>query len=199
MKRRPFGRFPYRKRSPFERPFKPRGPLLPGRSLNPRVQRELRRANHLMAIGEHMNAAQIFVSIANQARDLGIVYPAPMLLLQAAHAYLLGEQFKESLEQAKAGLELLTAQERWKALQEAGEGYIQALQGAGKTRDAQQLQTWLTTCLQGKAVETATVAQLPERCPYCGASMSLAQINAGSGQAAACQYCGSVVLAGTHR
>ena len=122
--RGPFGNFPYRRRGPFGRPIRPRGPLLAGRALNPRIQRELHRANHLDAIGDHTNAAQIFTSIAERALDRGIVYPAPMLYMQAAHAYLLGEVFEQSLEQARRGLDLLAAQERWPALRHEGQGYV---------------------------------------------------------------------------
>jgi len=194
MRRRRFRRFPYGRPGPFGRPFKPRRPLLRGRALHPRSRRELRRANHLMAIGEHINAAQIFISLAEQARDSGIVYPAPMLFVQAAHAYLLGESFDLSLAQARTGLDLLSAQERWRALKREGQTYIHALENAGKQPDAQQLRAWLEEQLQGKPLEETSAGQLPEKCPYCGASLSLKQINAGGRQAAECQYCGSLVL-----
>ena len=194
MRRKRFGRDPYARPGPFGRPFKPRGPLLRGRALHPRSRRELRRANHLMAIGEHINAAQIFVSLGAQARDSGIVYPAPMLFMQAAHAYLFGEDLEPSLAQARTGLDLLAAQERWPALKREGTRYIQALESAGKQADAQQLRAWLKEQLRDKTIAESSPAQLPEKCPYCGASMSLEQINAGGGRAAECQYCGSVVL-----
>lgn len=193
MRRRRPGRFRYAKREPFDRPFKPRGPLLRGRALHPRLRRELRRANHLMAIGEHVNAAQIFISLAEQARDSGIVYPAPMLFLQAAHAYLLSDSFELSLAQARTGLDLLAAQERWQALKREGHRYILALEGTDRA-DGEKLRAWLHEQLQGKTFEEQPSALLPDKCPYCGASMSLEQINAGGGRAAECQYCGSVVL-----
>ncbi|MEX1143279.1 MAG: hypothetical protein WEC16_00430 [Anaerolineales bacterium] len=192
-KRRP-GRFRYAKPGRFDRPFKPRGPLLRGRALHPRLRRELRRANHLMAIGEHVNAAQMFMSLAEQARDSGIVYPAPMLFLQAAHAYLLSESFELSSAQARTGFDLLAAQERWQALKREGHRYILALESAGRQAEGQQLSAWLDEQLLGKTIEEQPSSQLPEKCPYCGASMSLEQINAGGGRAAECVYCGSVVL-----
>lgn len=193
MRRGPFGRFPYRRRGPFGRPIRPRGPLLPGRSINPRVQRELRRANHLMSVGEHLNAAEIFLRVANKARDLGIIYPAPMLLMQAAHANLLGESFEPSVEQARAGLGLLADQERWHALKYEGERYIEGLESAGRKQEGQELSVWLHAALDGKTLEPPQTGQLPEKCPYCGATFSLEQIQAGGNQAAQCQYCGSVV------
>lgn len=196
--RRPFRRFRYTRRAPWERPFRPRGPLVPGRALNPRVQRELRRANHLMAVGQHLNAAEIFVDIAQRALDIGIVYPAPMLFMQAAHAYLLGEAFDKSIAQATTGLDLLAAQERRGALNSEGTRYIESLGGAGREEEAETFRAWLKDRLQGSWAESEPEKQLPEKCPYCGASMSLEQIHAGASGAAECQYCGSVVLPRTH-
>jgi len=194
VRRKRFGRDPYARPGPFGRPFKPRGPLLRGRALHPRLRRDLRRANHLLAIGEHINAAQIFVALAEQARGSGIVYPAPMLFMQAAHAYLLGESFELSLSQARTGLDLLAAQERWTPLKGEGNRYIRELESAGRQADAEQLRVWLEGNLQGRTLQELAAGQLPEKCPYCGASMSLEQINAGGGRAAECRYCGSVVL-----
>lgn len=192
--RRPFRRFRYTRRLPWGRPFKPRGPLLPGRALNPRVQRELRRANHLMAVGDHLNAAQIFVDIAEKAQDIGIVYPAPMLFMQAAHAYLMGEAFEKSIEQATTGLELLVAQERSTALRLEGVRYIEALEAAGHLDEGKNFRTWLEDRIQTNTDVKNVAATLPEKCPYCGASMSMEELTTRGGQAAECQYCGSVVL-----
>ncbi len=173
--------------------MRPHSPLLPGRALNPRVQRELRRANHLMSIGDHLNAAEIFVDISSRAQDIGIVYPVPMLLMQAAHAYLMGEAYAQSIEQARSGLNLLADQERWRALKHEGDRYIKELEGAGQQEEAKKLRTWLDETLAGKDFGPASPkGQLPEKCPYCGASMSLEAI--ADHRAAECQYCGSVVL-----
>jgi hypothetical protein len=170
--------------------------MVPGRNLNPKLQRELRRANYLMAGGEHVNAARIFQSLAERARDLDIIYPAPMLFLRAAHAYLLGEDFDLSIQNAEAGLELLSAQERWVALKREGEGIIEDLETAGRGEQAHNLREWLNDALQGKTEElnTAEAGKIPEKCPYCGASMGLEQIEARAGKAAKCQYCASIVL-----
>lgn len=193
--RRPFRKFRYTRRPPWERPFKPRGPLLAGRSLNPRIQRELRRANHLMGVGDHLNAAEMFRDIAVRAQDIGIVYPAPMLFMRAAHAYLLGESYGQSVEQARRGLEILADQERWQALKREGERYIAELEGAAQNEEAEKLRAWLGQALEGKEVAKPESGNLlPEKCPYCGAAMSLEAINAAGGRAAECQYCGSVIL-----
>jgi hypothetical protein len=201
MRRR---RFRYERRPPWARPegfgdIRPRGPLLRGRMLNPRLQRELRRANQLLAIGEHLNAGRIFQDLAERARDRDIVYPAPMLFMQAGHAFLLGEDYALSLQNARSGLEMLAAQERWPALHHESQRFLHELEAAGRRSEAAELRAWLVELGAPSQVktqtETAESAQtLPEKCPYCGASMSLEQINAGGGKAAECNYCGSVIL-----
>lgn len=188
-------KFRYVRRAPWEREWKPRGPLVPGRSLNPRVQKELRRANHLMAIGQHHNAAVVFMDIAGRALDRGIVYPAPMLYLQAAHAYLMGEEYEKSGEAATTGLELLAGQERRERLREQGSRYVDVLEQAGRKEEAQHYRAWLADRLGGEAPETSPEAMLPEKCPYCGATMSMDELRSRRGQVAECRYCGSVVTA----
>ncbi len=198
-------RFRYERRPPWARPgfderaWKARGPIVPGAMLHPRLQRELRRANHLLAVGDHVNAGQIFQSLAEKARDRDFIYPAPMLFIQAAHAFLLGESFAPSLENAQAGLGMLAEQQRWRALNFEGHRHIDELEGAGQKEEAQKLREWLALNLKGQPAEqTAAVESeekvLPEKCPYCGASLSLEQMNAAGGRAAECLYCGSVVL-----
>jgi hypothetical protein len=187
-------RFRYSRRPTWERPWKPRGPLLPGRSLNPKIQKELRRANHLMAIGQHVNAATMFTDIAGSALDIGIVYPAPMLYIQAAHAYLMGEDHERSLAAASTGLDLLAGQERRARLQSEGERYVEALEAAGRAAEVEQVRGWLADRLQGEPVAEDANDSMPDRCPYCGATMSLEEIRSRRGVAAECQYCGSILL-----
>ncbi len=198
--KRPFRRFRYTRRAPWDRPWKPRGPMLPGRMLNPRLQRELRRANHLMSTGDLVNAGHIFQSLAQGARDIDLIYPAPMLFMRAAQAFLLGESFELSIENAQAGLEMFAAQERWPALRHEGARYIESLEAEGKTDETEEMRAWLDDVLQGKPSEEVKSevskknTSLPEKCPCCGASMSLEQISAAGGKAAECHYCGSVIL-----
>jgi hypothetical protein len=147
-----------------------------------------------MAVGQHLNAAEIFKDIATRALDIGIVYPAPMLFMQAAHAYLFGEAFEQSIEQANQGMELLAGQERAGALSHEGKRYVEALEVAGRQEDAKTIRAWLQDKLVGAPAEASDSSSLPEKCPYCGASLSLEQIETGRSRAAECQYCGSVVL-----
>jgi hypothetical protein len=193
-----FRRRRFQKRRAFEggRVGRPGRAMVPGRNLNPKLQRELRRANRMLSTGDHFNAGEIFASLAHQARDLGIVYPAPMLFMQAAYAYLLSGRARPSEEHARLGLELLAGQSRWRALSIEGQRYVDTLEGEGENARAKGLRTWLDRELNGQVLEAEPEdpTQLPEKCPYCGASMSMEQVGSRGGQVAECHYCGSVVL-----
>ena len=202
MRRR---RFRYERRPPWAREgfdqnawTGKRRMLVPGAMLHPRLQRELRRANHLLAVGDHVNAGQIFHALGLEARDRDYIYPAPMLFMQAARAFLMGESFALSIENARLGLEMLAEQQRWRGLDREGNETIEHLDEAGQKEEAAKLRDWLKQQLASapgeKISPAAEVKSLPEKCPYCGASLSLEQINAGGSGAAECSFCGSVVL-----
>lgn len=182
------------------RPFGPR-PGRAARQLNPRLQRELRRANHLLNTGQHANAAEIFIKLGERARDLGIAGPAPMLLMRAAHALLLGALIERSTQQAYAALGLLADAGRWLAVQRESQHYLEALDGGGYSDETAKLRQWLDEKIGAyipadrKQNPEDTRERFPEKCPYCGASMSLEQVNTRVARAAECHYCGSVVLA----
>lgn len=188
---------PFRRRPPMlRRPQQDRG----SRQLNPRLQRELQRANRLMNRGEHLNAAKIFLSLAEHAQDRGILRPASMLLLQTAHAYLLANRVGPAIKQARNGLKILASQQHWPALQREVERFALALEGEGRGSEADGLRAWANG-LPGQESgpissegDQSNQPHLPEKCPFCGASMSLEQISSRDGQAAECRYCGSVVL-----
>lgn len=193
MPGKPRRRFPYARRPLSERlqdfrERRPRGPLVPGRSLNPRQQKELQRANHLLAVGDHVAAARIFEDMAGRAHDRAIVYPVPMLYLQAAHAYLLGEQLELSLQHARRGLEQLASQERWPLLQNESQRYLAEL-SVQHSQPAAAFQTWLSELIPQPLPDSS--APNADTCPYCGAHGSLEPLAAG--RATRCRYCASVL------
>ncbi|MGH2581335.1 MAG: hypothetical protein ACRDFQ_00390 [Anaerolineales bacterium] len=198
MGRRPFRRFRYQRRAPWERPWKPRGPLLAGRMLNPRLQNEIRRANHLMAVGDHLNAARIFENLALKAVDLNFVYPAPMLFMQAAHAHALGGDLRNSLDIGRRGLEMLVAQERRDQLIFEGSRLADTMESGGNSENAEMIRDFLDELLpddQRQPSKRCSGAKtIPEKCPYCGATMDLESLVSNQ-QASECQYCGSIVMA----
>lgn len=169
------------------------------RQLNPKLQRELKRANHLLQNGEHKNAAQIFLNLGENALDKGILFPAAMLFSQSAKASLLANEIQESVNQIQRGLILLAANQRWAALQSEGQAFIKALQNSGFEKEAEDLRLWISEKsfkIPG-AKKTAKNSKpiIPNKCPYCGASMSLEHIKSSRKSATECKYCGSVVIA----
>ena len=170
-----------------------------GRQLNPKLQRELKRANHLLQNGEHKNAARIFRNLGENAQDKGILFPAAMLFSQSAKASLRANEIQESVTQIQRGLILLAANQRWAAFQSEGQAFISALQNSGFEKEADDLTLWMTekSLKIPEAEKTAENSKInfPNKCPYCGASMSLEQIKSSLQSAAECKYCGSVVLA----
>ncbi len=179
---------------------RPKHRQIHGRPLNPRLQRELRRANHLMSKGEHSNAANIFLSLAERARDLGIKEPASMLFLQAAHANILAGEIESAVKNAHTGLTMLADAENWLTLRHESERIIELMSTEGHQDKATEMKIWLKQNMEAvpgdvtPQPELASTLKLPEKCSYCGASMSLEQINAAGAKAAQCRYCGSVVL-----
>jgi hypothetical protein len=166
--------------------------------LNPRLQNEIRRANRLLAVGDHLNAARIFEKLALKAIDLNFVYPAPMLFMQAAHAFALGGDMPPSLDSGRRGLEMLGAQERWYQLALEGNRYSETLETAVYPGNSKMIRDLLDELLSGdkrqSAKQPSGANTIPQNCPYCGATMDLGSLVSNL-QAAECQYCRSVVMA----
>lgn len=192
---------------PPRKPRRPRRPLGPrrrppggprARQLNPRLQRELRRANHLMSIGDHANAAEIFIQLAEHARDRGIMGPGAMLLMRAAHAYLMAGRLQDADTQLQRTLKAFEVAGRMPAAIREGRRFADMLESEGYAEEAkllrQDLQERLGQLSEQPEDPDVNQGAFPEKCPYCGASMSLEQINSRGARAAKCQYCGSVVL-----
>ena len=188
-------------------PRRPRRPLGPRRrppigprtrQLDPRLQRELRRANHLMSIGDHANAAEIFIQLAEHARDRAIMGPGAMLLMRAAHAYLMGGRPQDADMQVERALKAFEAAGRIPAAVREGHQFADLLEAEGLTEEAQQLRQEVAQRFGAASLSPAEPEEdrgaFPEKCPYCGASMSLEQISSRGARAADCHYCGSVVL-----
>ncbi len=155
-----------------------------------------------MQIGEHLNAAQIFLNLGENAQDRGILIPASMLFLQSATAYFLANELQQSIEQSYKGLNLLAANHRWAAFSREGQRIVEAWQHGGYSKEAQELLSWLeekTNISSKKENEISADNQkyssgVPSKCPYCGASLSLQQIKNTRQSATECKYCGSVVI-----
>jgi len=179
-------------------PPKKTGIRRPPRQLNPRTQRELKRANGLMRKGEHANAAQVFIRLAEHSQDRGILRPSGRLFVQAAMAMMMANQIQDSQEQARKGLLLLAANGHWPDFVFEGNRLLESYDAIGETEAAKSIATLLAE-RESKSkglseIVSNSANKLPTKCPYCGASLSLQQIQSGGEKATECKYCGSIVL-----
>jgi hypothetical protein len=186
MRRRP--PFPPHRRSPLGR--------------RPRIA--LIEAQRLKEAGDYQTAANIFERLAKGAEERNIER-APFLFLQAAHCFLLDGQAQHSVELTKQSLSLLAKAERWSALYRSGTRAIKVLEENGQQDVALKMQSWLDEQLADHPeAKTAPISpplpqsgrqppHLPEKCPYCGASLRSDQVLWIDERSAECVYCGSVV------
>ena len=166
----------------------------------------LREAQRLKEAGDYQAAASILERLAKGAEDRGIER-APFLYLQAAHCFFLDGQAQRGVSLTSHGLRLLGQAERWSALYRSGTRAIQVLEENGQQEVAQKMQSWLDEQLADHPeAMTAPVSpplaqsgkpqsRLPEKCPYCGASLRSDQVFWIDEHSAECAYCGSVVSA----
>lgn len=165
----------------------------------PRIEKELRRANHLMERGDHANAAVLFDRLAIDAHDKNILRHAPMLFLQAAHAFILSGKIKDGLQRVRTGLDILAKTNRWRALQNAGQRAVNILSETGYSSEAQEINSWLEEKLSAQDLiqpedeKNFSRGQLPPKCPYCGATVHPDETNWINSSSAECIYCGSTI------
>jgi hypothetical protein len=151
-----------------------------------------------MSIGDHANAAEIFIQLAEHARDRAIMGPGAMLLMRAAHAYLMAGRQQDADTQLQRALKAFEAAGRLPAAIREGQRFADMLESEGYAEEAkllrQDLQEGLGQLSEATEEPENDQGAFPEKCPYCGASMSLEQISSRGLRAAECHYCGSVVL-----
>ena len=174
--------------------------------LRPQPHAALREAQRLKEAGEYKEAARIFERLAKGAEERGIER-APFLYLQAAHCCLLSRQTERGVGLTSHGLRLLAREQRWTALYRAGTRAIEVLREHNQKEIAAKIQIWLNEQLadhpeaRSTPVRTPTAqsntsaVSLPEKCPYCGASLRSDQVLWIDDHSAECVYCGSSVSA----
>ena len=197
-----------RRRGPFRRRGH-RGPPLghPGRrifrrgsrrnALPPKVHADLRRANRLSEQGDHINAGVIFERLAEQALDRDLLRHAPMLFLQAAHAYVLAGEVEKGIDLARKGLGILADAQRWGKLNTAGQRVVETLATNGYSKESDEIQDWLNEIRGGHSSGGSSYeksrGQLPPKCPFCGATVRSDEVSWIDKNSAECTYCGSAV------
>ncbi len=195
-----------RRRRPFQR-RRLLGSLL-RRGLQAEPLQALARANRLMEVGQHANAAAIFERLAQEALNHGFERQAPFLLLQAGRARLLAGQTQEGASRLREGLDWLARQGRWLALHRAGSRVVEDLHRMYQGPLAQEISTWLAAKQQGDDLlasqvlpdndldrQTVPRPRLPVKCPSCGAPVRPGEVEWFDEISAECAYCGGVMQA----
>lgn len=183
------------------RGFLHRGRAHPRGTLGNRPQQMLRRAHHLMEVGDFSNAAALYEPLADGAQDFGLLRQAPHLYLQAARARLYAGQIPESMALLRRGLNLLSDSGRAFAAQQIGRRAAEELEQLGHPAQAQEIYRLLENNrfaenLAGAdpaAVSAAPPARLPLHCPSCGAPLRPDEIVRLNARTAECAYCGGAI------
>lgn len=166
----------------------------------PSVPPALRRANRMLESGDHANAAKNFSQLAQEAEDRDQIHHASMLYLRAGHAYALAGQAAEAVQAGMKGLGLIKESGRWGLLSRAGGRFSLTLVDSGFERESAEVQGWLDNALSSHQSEVTKdtvsmrdTANLPAKCPYCGATIHPDEIEWLSNDMVECAYCGSTV------
>ncbi|MEO8357967.1 MAG: hypothetical protein ABI621_18840 [Chloroflexota bacterium] len=167
------------------------------KTLAPEVPPVLQEANFVFDKGEYGRAAELFERIAQNADARGGPR-APRFHLQAGRARLFAGQPKLGLPSLSRGLELLAQRGQLHKLHQAGERVIAELNDQGLTDEATQMELWLRKLAPPvPAMETQPAPAerpiLPTRCPSCGATVLLDEVEWLDEVTAECAYCGSPV------
>jgi len=163
---------------------------------------DLSRANQMLAVGGHQQAAALFAQLALQADRTGHPRQSANLYAQAAQA---------AAEQPDRELALLYGRAALKAFARLGmllrvtgflAAFSQLLRMKGMDSEANLLQLEfggqpikVTTVQEEDASSAQPSARLPSACPQCGAPARSDEVEWIDEQSAECAYCGGVIQA----
>jgi hypothetical protein len=155
-----------------------------------------------MEAGEYESAAEIYERLAGGAEQRGMVRRAPHLYIQAARARLRSGRVDRAEGLLYYGLKLLLESEQWGALHRVGHAAIEEYIHLEDQVSADKLHSWLDEVLvdiPDSAYHSGALEErrptLPEKCPFCGASIRPNEIEWLDKITAECLYCGSSVQA----
>lgn len=171
-------------------PFQPRA-----RRLEQRVRHELRRANELVESGQFLEAADVFEHLAAIFRKRGMPQ-FPQLLIQAGRARINGGDQETGTERIKTGIIALLEGGRLVRLARLRPGLQEFFLSRKLDAGWQEIQRLLDQAgLSTPTPARVQTARLPAKCPYCGASIILEELEESNTKDAICGYCGSLVQA----
>jgi len=162
-------------------------------------RKRLRRAHHLLEIGDHASAATIFEQLARGAHDRGRLHHAPNLYLQAARANILAGNTEQGKELIILGLGILVDGKRWPQLHRLGNRVVYELGQLGQPDMATEFEKWLTKTLPADHLDkpqqqaTARRRQMPLKCPFCGGVLRPDEVEMLDTETGECPYCGSAI------
>jgi hypothetical protein len=103
------------------------------------------------------------------------------------------------------GLSLLKEARNWSVLHKVGEISVDELERLGYSEDAAKIKAWLDETLRDHPITPRAdengisrlkrPLRLPEKCPYCGATIHPDLVEVIDEMTVECLYCGSVVQA----
>ncbi len=179
--------------------FRRRAQRLLRRIAGPRAPRMVQQANRMLAVGDHAQAALIFIELAQGAQE-HFPQRAPFLYMQAGRAAILGGQVQTGIAHIRRGLVMLADQHRFSRMQILGAHILEELQGRGLHVEAQEIEGLLQGNLPDAGSPEPPAPKrnarfLPTHCPSCGAVAKPREMEWLDEHTAECAYCGSPLRA----
>jgi rubrerythrin len=184
------------------RPIIRREAVLKRSALEAGPRQMLITANQLKETGKFAEAADIYERLANGAEKRGMLLRAPHLFMEAAQCRLMIKQSQSGVDLMWRGFRLLEKTKRWPAILKNGKGAVARLQRAEQLDEANKLQTWLDQILKdhpeaaAESLERTTAKKpyrFPPKCPHCGASIRLDEVEWIDEGNIECPFCGSTI------
>lgn len=185
-------------RRPRRPPFRRRRPFVP----RPRHPRQA-HAERLLAAGDFAEAAETFQELSRETEEEGLLVPAGHLALRAACCHLGLEDYDQADQQAERAIRLFIQARRPRLVRQVLPRVLNALEDRGRQVQAealrQEVEEAFGDLMEGQPLGPAAArwaANLPGKCPNCGAPIKARDVAWAGPGAAECPYCGSVVKAG---
>lgn len=162
-----------------------------------RIAPAIRHARLHMETGEFEQASRAFIQLGLAARRKQAAQ-APFLIANAARAQLELGNGDRAFHIYRQALSWLRQDQRWYALRQFGNRSADALEAAGYHDQAEQLREYVAAAPAGREyaascppTQSKPSRNLPEKCPYCGATVRMDFLQLMEDGSTLCSYCGS--------
>jgi hypothetical protein len=152
---------------------------------------DVARANQLMASGQPMQAAVLFMQLAGQMKISGHPRQAANLHAQAAHAWLGAGAEKRAMNQAGMAMQMFARLGMVQRAQEFKSDFMQRLREGGKQTSADAINRAYDTVVAvvDPQPENKKHCTLPPACPHCGAPLRSDEVDWIDDHSAECGFC----------